>query len=83
MKIKNAVTIFHYPKDGLNGDYSDVELVIELDETVRREIRTLKWGDDYHDKGQDRADAVVLALQTLFWKFPHEEKHIDDREVLD
>lgn len=83
MKIKKAVTIFHYPKGGLGGDYSDVELIIEIAETVRREIRTFKWGDDYHEKGQDRADAVVLAFQSLLGKFPHKEQHKDDREALD
>jgi hypothetical protein len=83
VRIKEATTIFHFPRGGLNGDYTDVELVIELSDTVRREIRTFSWGDQYHEKGEDRADAAILVLKGLLGDFPHEVKNVDDREALD
>lgn len=61
--IKAIVQTFHYTEDDPEciGDYHSVELVIQTTKTTYR----FKWGDDYHDKGADKADGVLTAFQEL------------------
>ena len=54
----NLVVVTHYEK-GCGGDYSKV--TVEMDGEVLRE-----FGDRYHDKGREKADAYILAFFDLF-----------------
>ena len=59
MKTVTIQTILHFPKDGLGGDYSDVEVLLdgELLET---------FGDEYHEKGLTSSQSFVTGFITGF-----------------
>lgn len=78
--MANGVTITtHYPKSDktMGGDYYDVT----VDFRVAKVDYRLEYGDYYHDKGTEKAEAVVDCLRALFGsKFPVIRAQAADRE---
>jgi hypothetical protein len=54
----NLKVVTHY-ENGCGGDYSKV--TVEMDGMLLRE-----FGDYYHDKGHEKADAYIMAFYDLF-----------------
>lgn len=54
----NLTVVTHYEK-AYGGDYTKV--TVEMDGDVLRE-----FGDRYHDKGREKADAYTMAFYDLF-----------------
>ena len=55
----NLTRVIHYSVDDeeCNGDYYSVELKDSNGRTVAR------WGDDYHDKGLDKAEGFIQGVE--------------------
>ena len=47
-----------------SGDYA--EMVVEI--TTPEKSETLRFGDSYHDRGQDKAEAIVHFLERWYGK---------------
>jgi hypothetical protein len=75
-KVNKIEIITHYTKSNLDGDYSDVEVLLNGEQIGN-------WGDSYHDKGTEKAEGFVAGLiWGKMWKdseYKVIEKQIDDR----
>jgi hypothetical protein len=81
MKIDGITFTIHFPKSdkNCNGDYYDVDVVVHAGERTWG----AQYGDSYHEKGYERAEGFIDALQTVLGpKIPVLRIHVNDREDL-
>ena len=64
MKIKGITVTTHYPKSDpkFQGDYYEVDVAVRAADG--REFAA-QYGDYYHDKGHDKVEGFVDAVQTI------------------
>lgn len=60
--IINVTTIYCEDDPKCIGDYCEINLEL-FNETLGEYIYTKTFGDEYHDKGRDRSEAVVEFIK--------------------
>lgn len=81
-KKANGLTIaYHYPitDPECHGDYYDVT----VDAQINGMKYSIQYGDEYHDKGSEKAEGFKDAFQVIYGnKFPIRHIYLADREEL-
>lgn len=64
MKIKGITLTTHYPKNDpkFEGDYDSIDILVRASDGWEFAIQ---YGDYYHDKGYEKAQGFVDAVQTI------------------
>lgn len=71
--IKKIDVIWHYHKDDKKflGDYWNIEVFIGQN-------KILEYGDDYHDKGQDKVNGFIDGVKSCGYEVIVNHKRIAD-----
>lgn len=67
MKIKGITVTTHFQKRDttFQYDYYSIDVRVRAIEKGTDREFAFSYGDQYHDKGQDKAQGVIDAIQTL------------------